>query len=141
MQRQSSLQNSYLTSLVLGMPQGTIPVELTQCWNLRSLDLATNRLGGTISPDLQFFPSLSKLKIDHNDLTGTLPPELSGLSTTLTWLDTSWNALGGNIPSDIALLTNLEWLYLERNVSSSELLTSHSSACADGWHLTDWMFL
>lgn len=68
---------------------GSVPGSLTNCTNLRVLDLSSNEFTGEVPSG---FPVLEKLLIASNYLSGTVPVEL-GKCTSLETIDLSFNAL------------------------------------------------
>ncbi|XP_057977984.1 MDIS1-interacting receptor like kinase 2 [Malania oleifera] len=60
------------------------------------------------------FPNLLHINLSTNKLYGTIPPQISNLSK-LVFLDLSFNLFTGKIPSEIGLITNLEVLHLANN--------------------------
>ena len=90
------------------------------------LKLGSNRLDGTIPPELGSLANLERLILEGNELSGAIPPELGNLSN-LTTLSLAWNYdLSGTIPPELGNLANLANL-TERNSSDlggSEQLTA-----------------
>ena len=99
---------------------GTIPSELGRLSNLRGLWLAENRLSGRIPPELGNLSNLENLDINANDLSGTIPTELGNLSN-LGVLLLAGNQLNGTIPSQLGRLPNLRGLYLAGNQLSGTI--------------------
>lgn len=62
------------------------------------LNLASQKLVGTISPDVAKLTALQKLVLSNNNLTGTIPDTLAGLKS-LQLLDVSNNDLSGKVPN------------------------------------------
>ncbi len=93
---------------------GSIPPELGNLINLKSLNLYNNRLSGSIPSELGNLINLETLDFYKNLLRGTIPPELGGLAE-LEWLELSDNWLRGMIPPELGKLTELEWLGLSNN--------------------------
>ena len=65
---------------------GPIPPELGNLASLIILDLSGNRLSGAIPPELGSLANLQLLAVRHNQLTGTIPPELGNLASGSTCL-------------------------------------------------------
>ncbi len=79
-----------------------------------SLELNSNRLEGSIPPELGDLASLERLSLGHNELTGSIPSELGDLAS-IKVLDLHGNKLTGSIPSDLGGLDSLEKLVLDEN--------------------------
>ncbi|KAJ6845969.1 putative receptor protein kinase TMK1 [Iris pallida] len=62
------------------------------------LNLGSQKLVGTISPDVAKLTALQKLVLSNNNLTGTIPDSLAGLKS-LQLLDVSNNDLSGKVPN------------------------------------------
>ena len=81
--------------------------------NIRLTGSSKNSFG-TIGSYLGLLTNLKSLDLSTNTLPGTLPSEFFGLSS-LTALDLSWLSLSGTIPTLIGQLTSLQFLNLQRN--------------------------
>lgn len=79
-----------------------------------SISLYDNNLCGTLPVEIGDFSQLKTLNLRNNEITGDLPTEIGNLSR-LTTLNLGGNQLTGNIPAEICNLTNLIVLYLNRN--------------------------
>ena len=114
--------NLYVSGLSLPRNNltGTIPPEIGQLQELRSLHLSENRLTGSIPPEIGQLGNLSYLNLFVNELTGEIPPELLQLHS-LQSLDLGRNELTGEIPSDIDQLVNLLGLSLSSNQLTGEI--------------------
>lgn len=88
---------------------------------LRSLDLHSNRLNGTLHGVASSFPNLKLLYLSRNDLSGEIPPLLLGSSRRLRRLDLSSNNLRGSIPASVGNLTGLLTLRLQNNLLSGAI--------------------
>ncbi|CAI9097159.1 OLC1v1033519C1 [Oldenlandia corymbosa var. corymbosa] len=92
---------------------GSIPANtLGRLDALSSLSLRSNRLNGTLPPDILSLPSIRYLYFQNNNFSGDLP---SNLSSQLNFLDLSFNSFTGNIPDTINNLTHLVGLNLQNN--------------------------
>ncbi|KAL5201608.1 hypothetical protein ABZP36_035962 [Zizania latifolia] len=85
---------------------GTIPLELSNCTNLQSLDLSSNTISGAIPPELSGLLNLAVLNLSENRLTGDIPRELASCAY-LNVIDLHGNQLTGPIPDEIGLLVRL----------------------------------
>ncbi|MBO1348908.1 MAG: VCBS repeat-containing protein [Hormoscilla sp. GUM202] len=93
---------------------GTIPKELGNLENLRSLHLYRNRLDGSIPTELGDLHNLKYLYVSSNQLDGSIPTELGDLHN-LIGLDLAYNQLDGSIPTELGALHNLKYLHLNDN--------------------------
>lgn len=105
------LQRLYLQDNML---MGSVPVELADCTQMKSLDLSFNYLSGTIPASLGSLRYLQDLVMWLNKLEGVIPDELSN-SQSLENLILDNNFITGNIPSSLKNCTNLVWLSLSNN--------------------------
>ena len=78
------------------------------------MNLAANRLTGSIPSELGNLSNLKDFRLGHNRLTGSIPSELGNL-VNLQWLDLGRNRLIGSIPSELGGLANLETMSLAVN--------------------------
>ena len=99
---------------------GSIPPELGNLTELKSLGLADNRLSGEIPPELGNLIYLETLYLNNNELSGEIPPELGELFY-LEWLYLYLNQLSGEIPAELGQLTNLRHLDLADNRLSGSI--------------------
>jgi hypothetical protein len=102
---------------------GTIPAEIGNLSQLRSLYLIGNQLTGEIPVSLVGLSSLQVLSIHRNQLTGSIPSSLGGL-TSLTYLGLAVNQLSGSIPAELGNLSSLQELYLDHNQLSGSIPAS-----------------
>ncbi len=100
--------------------RGSIPVELAELRELRSLNLERNALSGPIPPELTELEHLERLDLSWNDLGGAPPSELGRLSE-LRALNLRGNSLSGSIPKELGELGRLELLDLSWNRLSGAL--------------------
>ncbi|RVW73212.1 LRR receptor-like serine/threonine-protein kinase EFR [Vitis vinifera] len=94
--RELVLSNNHLHCLNLSTNslQGEIPVELTNCSNLRTMDLTRNNLTGQIPFHFGHISKLLILRLGRNSLTGVIPFTLGNLSS-LQQLSVAFNHLEG----------------------------------------------
>ena len=131
-----SLYNGHVSDISLSSNQlsGTIPPELGNLTNLRSLYLYSNQLSGTIPPELGNLTDLQVFDLNDNQLSGSIPPELGNL-TYLQVFDLNDNQLSGSIPPELGNLTTLIGLDLSVNQFSGDVpdsLTNLVNLCEPG---------
>lgn len=107
------LPNNYLL--------GTVPLELGNCTNLKSIDLSFNSLSGPIPPEIWSLPNLSDLVIWANNLTGEIPEGICVNGGNLETLILNNNRLTGTIPRSIDRCTKLIWVSLSGNQLHGEI--------------------
>ena len=94
---------------------GSIPPEVGNLTYLTFLILDSNpNLSGSIPPEIATLTHLENLILSSNSLSGRIPPEIGGLST-LQSLVLNDNHLAGPIPPELADLSALTWLGLNGN--------------------------
>ncbi|KAK4557709.1 hypothetical protein RGQ29_007464 [Quercus rubra] len=81
---------------------GSIPVEISDLFELRFLNLSRNHLMGKIPEKIGSMKELESIDFSRNHLSGKIPPSMSNL-TFLGLLDLSYNNLSGRIPSSTQL--------------------------------------
>lgn len=99
---------------------GTIPSELSQLSELRTLHLSTNQLTGNIPAQLGQLSKLNTLSLYTNQLTGSIPVEFSQLSA-LRSLSLFGNQLSGSIPAELGQLSELTFIGLQQNQLSGSI--------------------
>ncbi|OGO28852.1 MAG: hypothetical protein A2Z16_11180 [Chloroflexi bacterium RBG_16_54_18] len=99
---------------------GTLPPQLGNLLQLRSLVIQYEGLTGSIPPQLGNLTNLNALVLQHNQLTGNIPAEL-GSMTALAQLGLGWNQLSGSLPASLGNLSNLYSLDLNYNQLSGSL--------------------
>lgn len=93
---------------------GTIPAELGQLVNLRSMDLGDNQLTGSLRPELGRLIRLNTMLLDGNRLSGTIPAALADMINLETW-DMRANRVSGSIPGELGQLRNLKTMDFGEN--------------------------
>ena len=93
---------------------GSIPPEVGNLVNLKSLYLSNNDLSGPIPTELGNLVNLEDLDLGSNRLSGSLPPELGGL-TNLKYISIHGNLLTDPIPQNLTAITGLEHFYFGDN--------------------------
>lgn len=112
----------YLTVLSFANNEikGEVPMDLTDCTNLRRLDLSQNYLGGSLPSFVSEMPNLEYLDFSGNNFTGPIPPAFGQLRKLQT-LNLFSNFLDGTIPGFLGNLTNLLELNLAINLFSGPI--------------------
>ncbi|KAI3461026.1 hypothetical protein Pfo_017689 [Paulownia fortunei] len=119
-----SLHNDpFLQLISLQLPSanlsGTLPKEIGQLTNLRSLYLSVNTLSGPIPLELGYSSSLSDIDLSHNLLKESLPTSIWNLCDRLVSLRLHGNSLSGSVPEPALPETtckNLQFLDLGQNI-------------------------
>ncbi len=99
---------------------GTIPPEIGQLTELRSLVLRANELSGELPSELGDLENLVLFSAYENALMGRIPSEFGNLSK-LEVLTLYKNRLSGGVPKELGNLTNLLNLRLDFNQLSGSL--------------------
>ncbi|MDE2826039.1 MAG: S8 family serine peptidase [Bacteroidota bacterium] len=99
---------------------GPIPPELGNLAHLQELTLLSNSLSGSIPPELGNLAHLRVLWLFNNSLTGSIPPELGNLAQ-LQVLRLHFNSFSGSIPSELGSLETLRQLALSHNSLSGSI--------------------
>jgi len=99
---------------------GTIPSELSNLTELRSLILFGNQISGNIPPELVNLALLNTLHVAFNQLSGNIPSFLGNLPS-LNYLNLSNNQFSGSIPPELGNLWLLNEMYLNNNLISGEI--------------------
>ena len=99
---------------------GSMPPQIGWLTELTSLSLFVNRLTGPIPPEIGSLRELEHLDLQVNDLTGSIPPEIGNLMH-LTFLNLNRNQLSGPIPPEIGNLAELEFLSINHNSLTGSL--------------------
>ena len=100
---------------------GTIPSEIGRLVGLENLDLGKNQLSGNIPPEIGNLANLRHLTLWGNrELGGPIPPELGNLSNLedleLAHWESGGSLLRGEIPSELGNLKNLRGLYITKSL-------------------------
>ncbi|GKV51750.1 hypothetical protein SLEP1_g58375 [Rubroshorea leprosula] len=94
---------------------------LTNCSNLKTLHLATNKFSGRLPNSIaNFSTNLMELEVAENNLFGEIPSELGNL-VGLNLFVVGNNQLIGKIPKEIGLLKQLQYIDLSMNKFSGEI--------------------
>jgi len=94
---------------------GSIPLSWWQSLtNLREWYMSSNRMTGTIPPDIANFTMLTELDFEENEMSGPLPSEI-GLMAALRNINLGDNQFTGPIPTSIGMLEHLETFQVRRN--------------------------
>ncbi|KAI9097962.1 hypothetical protein K1719_025733 [Acacia pycnantha] len=112
-----NLKSMVLTTCML---QGQIPASLGNLTSLVDLELSGNFLTGQIPPELGMLKNLQYLELYYNSLVGAIPEELGNLME-LKDFDLSVNKLTGKIPESICRLPKLEVIQLYNNSLTGEI--------------------
>ncbi|XP_030444416.2 receptor-like protein kinase BRI1-like 3 [Syzygium oleosum] len=107
------LPNNYLS--------GTVPRQLGNCKNLKSIDLSFNYLDGDIPKEIWDLPNLLDLVMWANNLTGEIPEDICVNGGNLETLILNNNFISGSIPKSIASCTNMSWVSLSSNLLTGEI--------------------
>ena len=117
---------------------GTMPTALQGLVNLKYLFLADNPFDASSFPNLSRLTNLEDLSLKRTQITGEIPA-LTQLSK-LVMLDLDDNELVGEIPTELSRLTNLQYLFLNRNEDISgtvpvgiQILPSLSKSKCTSW--------
>ncbi|KAG7341592.1 protein kinase domain containing protein [Nitzschia inconspicua] len=92
--------------------RGSIVTELVQLPELRSLDLSHNGLAGTLD---NVFKELQTLHLQYNAMTGTIPTSFFDGESVMTRLNIGNNFMNGTLPSEVNLASQLSALYVFEN--------------------------
>lgn len=87
--------------------RGSLPDELSNLTELKSLALAHNGLTGEFPSFILDLKNLEQLQLDFNYFSGELPPEIGNLSK-LKDLDLSNNYFTGTLPASLSNLTSVQ---------------------------------
>ncbi|ESQ29903.1 hypothetical protein EUTSA_v10011192mg [Eutrema salsugineum] len=113
-----SLQDSPVLEKILianNYLSGTLPMELSKCKSLKTIDFSFNALTGPIPKEIWTLPNLSDLVMWANNLTGRIPEGVCVKGGNLETLILNNNLLTGSIPESISRCTNMIWISLSSN--------------------------
>nr|GMD26064.1 probable LRR receptor-like serine/threonine-protein kinase At3g47570 [Ipomoea batatas] len=108
---------SSLRELVLHINhlEGSIPHEITQCWNLNVLYLSVNNLTGTLSSTFFNMTSITEFSVTDNSLQGTIPANIGDTMPNLEGIFFGGNKFHGTIPVSFPNVSKLQILDLSEN--------------------------
>lgn len=98
--------------------EGEIPASIGNLNTLEYLRLYDNQLSGVIPDTIYALTALKEINLHDNYLTGTISPSLGNL-TNLTKLYLYNDSLGGSIPTSINSLSNLQEIRIQNNQFSN----------------------
>ncbi|XBJ19340.1 hypothetical protein VPH35_010326 [Triticum aestivum] len=108
---------------------GTIPSTFSNSSSIQVMSLSCNHLVGGIPDELGKLPSIWWLALGGNRLTGGFPQGLLNLSNSLRVLGLESYKLGNRLPLNIGdNLSNLQWLFLNRNMFQGKIPASLGNA-------------
>ncbi|CAL5386129.1 unnamed protein product [Camellia sinensis] len=111
--------------------KGKFPLGLRNCTALTGLDLSSNKLSGTIPPDIsQIINYVTSLDLSSNDFSGEIPQSLSNCSY-LNILKLDNNQLTGQIPPQLGLLSRLKTFSVTNNHLTGQVPNIISATAAD----------
>lgn len=92
-------------------------------FKLDTLNVAANRLSGTLPTQLGLHTLLSRLDVNFNSrISGTLPTELGNLNARLEVIYARYNSIDGTLPTQLGRLSELRFLELANNLAISGTL-------------------
>lgn len=110
----SNCQNLRRLDIAWNSFSGPLPPKLGNCSNLEMLIMQGNLFTGSIPNDFGKLKKLRILALGTNNLTGTLPQGLSNC-TSLELLDVDNNQLTGPVPTWLGQLPNLQFITFQIN--------------------------
>ena len=99
---------------------GSIPSELAAFSGLISLNLYQNEIHENIPKEIGSLSNLQEIELGHNGLVGNLPTEIGQL-VELSILNIPWNQLQGSIPTEVAELIALTRLSFAWNQLTGQI--------------------
>jgi Leucine-rich repeat (LRR) protein len=118
----AGLVNIKSLGFAVNLLSGEIPSEMASLQELDGLYVYDNRLVGSIPSEIFSLP-LKSLELGTNLLSGTLSSSIGNLRSHVLELELYENLLHGNLPTEIGLLTNLQALQLYSNCLTGTLPT------------------
>lgn len=118
---------------------GTLPDELNLLKALRVLNISGNSIGGSLPPGFFNLFKLEEINLSGNLLTGSLPEEYGndGSFESLKTLNVCSNKITGTIPSTLGSIRNLKSLKLGHNLFTGELPEEICNLESHGWEQMD----
>lgn len=92
----------------------TFPTDLTQSFNLGTLELGSTNLIGSLPDIFDSFPSLQYVRLSYNNLTGGLPASFGGSGIVNLWINNQVNGLSGTIDV-LSSMEGLSQVWLHKN--------------------------
>ncbi|KAM7252588.1 hypothetical protein ACFE04_000475 [Oxalis oulophora] len=105
----------------------SLPSDLWSLGLLKSLNLSSNRISGTLSNDIGNFGMLERLDVSNNNFSGEIPATLSSLAN-LVEVNFRGNVFDGSIPMGIVKCRSLVSMDFSSNQLSGGLPDGFSSA-------------
>lgn len=99
---------------------GSIPPNIEKLRNLTLLNLSSNLIGGVIPKEISHLARLQRFILSNNILGGGIPQAMGNMSS-VGLLDLSNNRFTGEIPETIGKLVEISELYLHRNQLSGHI--------------------
>ncbi|XP_031122475.1 putative receptor-like protein kinase At3g47110 [Ipomoea triloba] len=95
--------------------KGSIPHEITRCWDLYSLILGGNNFTGTLSPSFFNMTSIQHFAVFENSLEGTIPNYIGDTMPNLEGFYFGLNQFHGTIPISFSNASKLQSLDVVEN--------------------------
>lgn len=96
--------------------KGKFPRALANCSALTGLDLSSNKLYGTIPPDIsKLLKYVTSLDLSSNNFSGQIPADLANCSY-INVLKLDDNRLSGQIPAELGLLDRMKSFSISNNL-------------------------
>jgi hypothetical protein len=103
--------------------QGNVPPDLYLLQFLKTLNLSSNRMTGSLPSTIGQMTYLEELYLDNNDLGGQMDLDFSGIAD-MRVIDISSNRISGTIPDSLWNATSLQEIHLDGNVLSGTISDS-----------------